>query len=156
MKAVTAMYVVCAILMCSILGGCASFGEHENQAKVLVTYGTFKAIEQGDTREEQAARATKIRDIALKARDIATGEDLVLAALEASIRDEVSKLNLEPADQYLAGVLVEMVIAELEARVCNADAPDANRLCAIPEDQRFVVTEVLDWVIDATAIYAGA
>lgn len=161
MKLTTALYCV-FVSAAMLLGGCAGdrtltdgFAVPESSAKVLVTYGTFKAIEKGQTAEEQRARAVKIRTIATQARELASGDGVLFDALKAAIAGEVVKLKLEPADQYLAGVLVDMVFAEIEARVCNPDAPTTTQLCSIAPDHVYVVTEVLDWVIDATTIYAG-
>src|SRR5690606_28470901 len=109
MKAILTSVLVAAFA-CVALAGCASFEQHENSAKVLVTYGTFKAIEHGEP-EEHAERAAKIGDIALQARAVASGDGVILEALEAAIRAEVSELNLSAPDQYLAGVLVDMVVA---------------------------------------------
>ncbi len=138
-----AIAAVAAVAMSGALSGCQ--GDSPG-AQMLVSYATMKVIEQGTSPAAQHARAEKIHDIASQAKVVLGGETATLGLLEHAIRQSIGTLDLSPPDAFLADALVRQVLYELQKRVGSG---------VLAEEQRFKVSEVLGWVIDATA-YAGA
>lgn len=129
--------VVAALLAIMPLAGCATLDKHENTAKLAVTYGTLKAVEQG-------LDPTRIRTVAQDIKALATGEAVTIASLQEVVSTQLAGMELSPADRYLADALVQAVVAELQTRIGTG---------ILSPEQSVQVGMVLQWVIDATALY---
>jgi hypothetical protein len=121
------------------LTGCASFEQHENTAKPIIQYATFKVIEQGKSPEAQAQKADNIRRIATDVRGLVSG-DSTLPLLQDAVGKQLVKLNLSPADQFLANALLQAIVEELQAKIGTG---------VLKPDQLVQVDTVLGWVIEA-------
>lgn len=138
--------VLCLIAAIGVALGGLTACKEETNAKLIVQYATMKVIEKGKDAAEQQERAEKIRDIASKAAGMLKGDTVTINLLEAAVREQIGKLNLSPADGFLANALVQEVISELESRIGTA---------VLNEEQRFKVATVLGWVVSGTA-FAGS
>lgn len=127
------------------LSGCATLGNAQFQPaeQLVVEFATLKVIDIGSTTAVRQARADKIRSIAADAKAIADTGGVAIAAVQAAAMAAVAKLNLAPADQFLADALIQTVVAELQARV-GAGVIPANALVQ--------VDAVLGWVITAASL----
>lgn len=131
------------VLTMGALSGC---DDKSPGPQLLVSYATMKVIEQGGSPEAELNRAQKIHEIAQEAKSLLAGETATIGLLETEIRKQVNRLDLSPADAFLADSLIRQVLYELQKRVGDG---------VLSDERRFKVAEVLSWVIDATA-YAGA
>lgn len=136
--------LLCAGLLAAVSIGLTAC--QSDSAELLVSYATMKVIERGNTAEDQVARAEKIRDIANDAKFLLKGEVVSVGVLEQTIREQVHRLDLSPADMFLADSLIRQVAVELQERVGTG---------VLDPEKRLKVTKVLDWVITATA-YGGS
>lgn len=125
---------------CAILQGDGSAGE-EFAVRSAVQLATSKVID-GDA--ERAARVVKI---AGQARELVAGDaTAALDEIEQAVRDEIRWERLSPTEQQVASDLVELVRAELEARIGDG---------ALDPEDRVAVRTVLDWIIEAAERSAG-
>lgn len=122
--------------------GCASVQNHEATAKLTVTYATIKGIEQG-------LDAAEVRRIAEEVKSLMDGEATTVTLLESAVRIKLSTLGLSPADQFLAGQLVEIVAQELIARTGGPGA-------VLQPDQILYVSKVMDWIIAGVELSGNA
>lgn len=130
--AVAALYLVAALQ----LMGCGTLERHENTARLAVTYATLKGIEKGlDPVRTQA--------VAESAKAIVAGEAVTLVGLQEAISTELAGLELSLADRVLADALVSAIAQELQLRIGTG---------VLSPEQKVEVGEVLQWVIDATAL----
>lgn len=118
------------------LFGCASLEKHNATAHLVVTAATLKGIEQGWDVE-------RVRAIVTTAKALTAGEEVTLDGLRLAITRELDKLELSPADRLLATALVQVISDELQARIGTG---------ILKPEQRVQVNQVLQWVLDATAI----
>ena len=123
------------------LAGCASFSGSSATEKLIVQTATMKFIEAGDDR---AARAAKIRAAVDQARVWLDTDGVTLADLHAAIMGRLASANLEPSDMLLASALVDVVVAELNARIGDG---------ILDEDKRVRVNAVLGWIAEAASFY---
>jgi len=129
------------------IAGCATFNDHKAATQLVVQYATLKVIERGSTPDDQALRASRIREIATEAKTNLQKGDVPLEALKVIVGERIAKYALSPADQLLANALVQAVMDELQARV---------GVGAIPPDTMYQAEQVLDWVITATGMVGSA
>lgn len=107
-------------------------------AKVAVSYAVMKVA---DKHPEKAARiiviAHEVRQVA--GTDGFSTVDLLMTFIKAKV--DLSKLS--PADQMLAGILLDEISAQLKARVGTG---------VLTPDKLLVVGEVAGWVEDAARL----
>jgi hypothetical protein len=96
-----------------ILYGCAAVEQRPATAQFGVTFATLKVIEQADNQQERRDRIAEIAETAL---DAASGDDVLVSAIETAAREAIDWDALAPSDQLLAEYLIAMVAAELQAR----------------------------------------
>lgn len=130
--AVAALYLVAALQ----LAGCSTIERHENTARLAVTYATLKGVEKG-------LDPVRTRAVAESAKAIVSGEAVTLTGLQEAIAAELAGLELSPADRMLANVLVSAIAQELQLRIGTG---------VLSPEQKVEVGQVLQWVIDATAL----
>lgn len=128
--AVAALYLV-AVLQ---LAGCGTLERHENTARLAITYATLKGVEKG-------LDPVRTRAVAESAKAIASGEAVTLAGLQEAISTELAGLHLTVADRFLADALVSAIAQELQLRIGTG---------VLSPEQKVEVSQVLQWVIDAT------
>jgi hypothetical protein len=121
--------------------GCATLQNNSGSARLVVSYATLKVIEAGKSSEAQAERALNIRRIASDAKSFLDLESVSLEFLQSSVRARLADLDLSPADRMLADGLVNLIVQELQLKVDSG---------VLSDDQRYRVSTVLGWVIDAT------
>jgi hypothetical protein len=126
-----------------MLFGCATdqFQRHETTAKLVTQYAVLKYAERLPE-EQKVERIARIRTIATDVKALASG-DTTLLALHAVVNQQLDKAGLTAADRLLANGLVDIIVAELQARIGDG---------VLSAEQRVQVTTVLDWVIQATAL----
>lgn len=125
--------------------GCATLQNNSGSARLVVSYATLKVIEAGKSPEAQAERAQNIRRIASDAKSILDLESVSLEFLQSAVRARLADLSLSPADRMLADGLVNLIVQELQLKVDSG---------VLSEEQRYRVSTVLGWVIDATGYVA--
>lgn len=126
--------LVVVLISPSALVGCATVKNHEATAELVVTYAAIKGVEQG-------LDATEIRRVAEEVKTLTSGDVTTVTLLESAVRIKLSKLGLSPADQFLAGQLVEIVAKELQLRIGEG---------TLQPDQVLYVNKVMDWIITGT------
>ena len=124
------------------LAGCASLQANSGSARLVVSYATLKVIEAGKSPEAQAQRAENIRRIATDAKSFLDLESVSLEFLQSAVRARLADLDLSPADRMLADGLVTLIVQELQLKVDSG---------VLSTEQRYRVSTVLGWVIDATS-----
>lgn len=127
-----------ALVLGLYLAGCSTIERHENTARLAVTYATLKGVEKG-------LDPVRTRAVAESAKAIVSGEAVTLAGLKEAISAELAGLDLSPADRFLADALVSAIAQELQLRIGTG---------VLSPEQKVQVSEVLQWVIDATALAA--
>lgn len=133
--ATAALYLVLVLQM----AGCGTVERHETTARLAVSYATLKGIEQG-------LDPLRVRSVAETAKAIVSGEAVTLPALQEAISTELAGLDLSPADRMLANVLVSAIADELQLRLGTG---------ALSPEQKVEVSQVLQWVIEATVLAAA-
>lgn len=138
MRSLAVVYV--AFLM---LAGCATdqFTRHETTAKLVTQYAVLKYAERLPE-EQKTERVARIRAIATDVKALASG-DTTLQALHEVVNQQLDKAGLSPADRLLANGLVDVIVAELQARIGDG---------LLSPEQRVQVQSILQWVIDAAAM----
>jgi uncharacterized lipoprotein YajG len=134
--------LVAFVLLAFLAGGCAGiFSTPSTQqvlAKIAIQQATLRAVQKNPAR---AAAVVSIVDRALEI--VESGDDAVITAAELrSALDMVLPKDLSPADNLLAGNLVELIVAEVNARV---PADQIN----LPVAE---VSAVLGWVKEAAVL----
>lgn len=125
---------------CAVLQGEGTAGE-EFAARSSIQLATVKVID-GDQE-----RAERVVAIASQARELVAGDaTAALDEVEQRVRDEIRWDNLSPLEQQVASDLVELVRAELQARIGEG---------ALDPEDRVAVRTVLDWIIEAASRAAG-
>lgn len=123
------------------LSGCATLGTGSAGEKLVIQAATMKVIEAD---EDRAAKAAKIRAAVDQARVWLDTDGVTLADLHAAIMGRLTSANLEPSDMLLASALVDVVVAELNARIGDG---------ILDEDKRVRVNTVLGWIAEAASFY---
>lgn len=119
---------------CAILEGEGSAGE-EFAVRSAIQLATVKVID-GDPE-----RAERVQKIAGEARALVSDDhEAALERIEAEVRDEIQWNRLSPTEEQVASDLIELVRAELEARIGEG---------VLQPDDRVAVRTVLDWIIEA-------
>lgn len=114
-----------------LLAGCATLSERPDAARLVVQYATLKAVERGTS-------PVRIVEVGERVLDATRGGPVTLAALEAAALREIDHLSL--ADRLVAEALIELVVAEINARI-EGGLLDAEALTT--------VTQVVNWAIQA-------
>lgn len=123
------------------LAGCASFSGSSSTEKLIVQVATMKFIEAGDDR---AAKAAKIVSAAAQARVWLDTDGVSLSDLQSAMLARVNASDLEPSDKLLAAALVDVIAAELNARIGEG---------VISPEKKATVNAVLAWVEQAASFY---
>ena len=134
-----------AIILATALAltGCKTLEENQSGARLVVTYAVMKYVERGDTAEDRARKAQRIRAIASDVQRLASGDPVTLTFIGEAVRAQLAPLNLSPADLFLANELLNLLMTELQTKVGEG---------ILDADQLVQVATVLGWVIEATAI----
>lgn len=133
--------LILAIVMAVALTGCATLGSGSATEKLVVQVATMKFIEAGDDRAAKAARIVKA---AAQARVWLDMDGVTIADLHAAMMARINGADLEPSDKLLAAALVDVVAAELDARIGDG---------IISPEKRATVNSVLAWVEQAAGFY---
>jgi len=136
---------ITTIILALVIGlgafsGCASTPSAQQKvvAKLAVQYAVLKVA------DKNPAKAAKIEEIAKDVQAVAGGEGANTVDLLMSIaRGKVATLKLDAADKVLADALLEMVGAELKARLGEG---------VLSTDKLLVVGEVAGWIVDASKL----
>lgn len=123
------------------LAGCANFSGSSATEKLIVQVATMKFIEAGDDR---AAKAAKIVSAAAQARVWLDTDGVSLSDLQSAMLARVNAADLEPSDKLLAAALVDVIAAELNARIGEG---------VISPEKKATVNAVLAWVEQAASFY---
>ena len=132
-----------AVALLVLLSACSTFGQNANTAKLGVTYATLKYIEKAGDSAAQSERAASVRRVADAVREVATGEAVTVAALEAAALAQLPD-SLSPADRFLATAVIQSAVAELQVRVGEG---------VLDPEKKLQVEAVLSWVVEATNYY---
>lgn len=141
----TVLALVCVAVM---LAGCASSPSQAQAttARIAVSYATAKYIEKAGSPASQAARAGRVVAVVGQIENLASGDTSVtVSALRAFVAQRLP-VDLSPADRVLAGALIDVAAAELEARIGAGD---------LQSEALLKVREVLKWVREGAAPYAA-
>jgi hypothetical protein len=135
-------FLVFTLIAClSGCGGLLTKPENKALAKAAVQYATRSVIIKARV-EDREAKRERIRNIAADIQvAVKDDEQATIPLLDQLVHDRVPWSKLSEQDQLLAQTLIDVVEAELRARVGDN---------TIPPDQLLVVFEVMQWVIDAT------
>lgn len=137
--------ILFATVMAVALSGCASLGTSPAAEKLIVQAGVMKFIEAGsDAPAERAAKAARIVRAADQARIWLDTDGVTVADLHGAMIERIRSADLEPSDKLLASALVEVVVAELNARIGEG---------VISPEKRATVNSVLAWVEQAAGFY---
>jgi type IV pilus biogenesis protein CpaD/CtpE len=118
-----------------LLVGCSSTPTARDEAiiGIAVQYATAKYIEQKPGSAENIVR------VAEGVKALVGGDaTATLITLQEYVGSELDKLSLSPADRVLANALVQLIVAELQAKVGEG---------LLEPDQRVRVASILDLVI---------
>lgn len=124
--------------------GCATLEKSPNTAKLVTQYAVMKFAEQSSD-ERRVERIANVRKIAEDVKSLAANQTVSVPGLQAAVMAQVAKLGLSPADSFLASALVQVVADELAAKIGDG---------VISPEKMLVVSQVMDWVIDATKLIA--
>lgn len=136
---------VCAAV--ALLAGCGvlqTINENEMVARDAMTIVTYAAIEQSNDRPHTA------RDIVAAAKDAKTWLDLdgvTIEELASKARQRIAESDRELSEKAGFTLLLNRADAELKKRISEG---------ALDPNAKVTVNAVLDWVIDAAAVYAGS
>lgn len=133
-------------VICCAVGslGCSTTptATQESVARLATQYAVIKYAEKFAP-DVRAEKLTAARRIVEEVRNFATGEAVSIPSLSMRVKLEIAKSTSSPADQFLAGALVDAISTELQARLGKG---------ILSGDQLLRVADVLQWVIDATAL----
>lgn len=132
-------------LLAFALAGCSILSKPENQpvARLAIQYAVLKVVEGAGDPAHQQARAERIKLIALDVQSLVkSDEQSTVPALDTLIRSKVPWDKLSPADTLLASNLIAVIEQELQNRVGTG---------TLTPEQMLVISDVIQWVIDATA-----
>lgn len=144
---------IVTLVLCAIAGfslplamtgftGCATFKEHSATVELAVTIATTQYIEKSP-RAEWASKAAKVREIASKALETATAENLSIPALAATVVAQLPD-TMPPGDRVLAIALVKLIQQELSLKLGDN---------VLKPDDIVTVRGVLQAVVAATGYY---
>lgn len=136
-------FLIALLLSVSMLG-CATLEKSPNTAKLVTQYAVMKFAEQSSD-ERRVERIANVRKIAEDVKSLAANQTVSVPGLQAAVMAQVAKLGLSPADSFLASALVQVVADELAAKIGDG---------VISPEKMLVVSQVMDWVIDATKLIA--
>lgn len=134
------MRLIAIAALAAVLSGCASFSGSTTE-KLIVQAATMKVVESG---ADRAAKAAKIVAAAEAAQTWIDTDGVTLADLRASMVQRIAAADIEASDKMLATALVDVVVAELNARVGEG---------LISPEKKVTVNTVLGWVVQAAAFY---
>lgn len=143
----------CAVLLTlATLTGCKTFDTSRadptavQAAKLAVQYGTMRYI--GHFPEsDRAPRALRVRQIVSDVQAGLTGQTVSLTVVKQLVMQRLPA-DLKPEDQFAVNALLDLVMAELQARVGDG---------LLNENQLLQVGLVASWIVEATRFYsAGA
>jgi hypothetical protein len=123
-----------------LLVGCSSNPTARDEALIGITvqYATAKYIEDRPESRENIVR------VATAAKALVGGDaSATLLTLQEFVGGELAKIELSPADRVLANALVNLIVAELQAKVGEG---------LLEPDQRVRVANILDLVIAAARV----
>lgn len=118
-------YTVLAIF-CLALGACAFIKNEDPAVRLMVTAGTFKAIEAAPVveRAERAAKIAELSDIAL---EMLSDESVALEAVYDRVVAEIRWQQLSPGDQLLYRTLLTTLKQRIAEHI-EAKALDGERI----------------------------
>lgn len=134
--------IAVAAIAAMMLSGCQTLQTQPATAKLTIQYAVLKFAEQsgGDVR---ASRLANVKKIAIDVKALASGSSTNVGFLHDAVNDQLLKLKLSPADRLLANGLVDIVTNELLQRIGTG---------ALSPDQVLAVSQVMDWIIEATGL----
>lgn len=130
-----------ALILSFTLLGCATFNQHQGTAKLVTQYAVMKFAEQSSA-ERRDERIANVRKVAEGVKAVVGNEAVSIEGLQSLVGDQIAKLNLSPADTFLALALVQAISDELKVKVGEG---------VLTAEQKVQVSEVMDWVIQAAA-----
>lgn len=134
MRIMLTMLVLSLLSGCAVLSGDGTKGQ-EFAVRSSIQLATVRVID-GDT-----DRADRVVTVATQARELVSGDTTAaLDDVEDAVRDEIRWDRLTPVESQVASDLIELVRAEIEARIGDG---------VLKGDDRVAVRNVLDWIIDA-------
>lgn len=143
----TALLVLVALAVLFVTGCASTSGTGSTTARVAVSYATAKYVEKAGGAEAQKLRAARVVAVVDQIEGLASGDSSVtVSALRAYVAQRLP-VDLSPADRILAGTLIDVAAAELEARIGAGD---------LKSEALLKVREVLKWVREGAAPYAAA
>lgn len=128
------------ILLALALAGCASLGTTADQAveKLVVESATLKVVNSGATTAAKQAKAARIIAIATQAQTVLGSPSATITLIQTAVEVQIASLKLDAADQLLADMLVQAVVAEVSDKV-GAGVLNPNQIVT--------VNTVLSWVV---------
>lgn len=139
--------IAAAFMAVFFVAGCAVLewgAQHADTARLAVKAGTLRAIEAApvDERSERAQAIVRIAETATG--HVQSDAETTIAAVESRVREEIDWKSLEVSEQLLVDALVTAIRERLEERVGDG---------LLSEEDRLRIRSVLDWVIEAAALY---
>lgn len=140
------------ILACACVGlagfsGCTtplkSDPAKETAVKIFTQYAVAKYLEDSGSDFARAKRADNIRAVGGDLLQVASGDEVTLPFLKMKAATEIAKLTESPADRLLAMNLLDVIVAELSARIGDG---------LLQPDQLVTVRSVIQWAVDAAAL----
>lgn len=123
------------------LSGCSFLRDNPNTLKLGTQYAVLKILENsGDA--VRSTRAHNIVTVTTSLKAVNEGTATTIPLLKEAALAQLGNLHLSPADQFLANTLIDAVVSELLKRVGDG---------LIKPDDKVIVSDVLQWVIDAAA-----
>lgn len=119
------------------LAGCTNHRLEVPVAKVAIQYASVKFIKNDPVRAQRMANI--VREIKKILEDQMVTVDVLRPILKQYI-----PTDLPPEDQIAILALIDLVVAELNARIADAD---------IPPDVTLALSRVADWILEATEYY---
>lgn len=134
------MKVILAAFLAALLtlGGCASRPIDQPTAKIAIQYGTMKFI------RNDPARAAKVERVVSAVRAQIDGDSLASVDYIKMTIQSYLPLNMAPEDRFAVNSLIDLVVAELKARINEQ---------TLPPDVELQVRTVADWILEAAAYY---
>jgi hypothetical protein len=133
----TAFRIIPLLLISLVISACASNEAQDLGFSIVVEQSVQRYIWDAPE-SERSQRAERIRKIASDVRALASNTTVTVALLRQAAEQEIAKHDLIPPDRALIDKLLDVIVAELQARV--GEGP-------LSEDHRVRVTAVLDWIV---------
>lgn len=100
-----------------VLSACGSVPiERDTSSKIFTQYAVAKFLEKSSD-EERAKKAENIRRVVADLESVVSGDEVTIPFLKMKAATEIAKLTDSPADRLLATNLIDVVAAELQARI---------------------------------------